>query len=248
MIKSEPSAERIFIHYMKSPFPILLCLNLLLCVVGLSLSTHAQEPTVNLRFVSFPKAANAELIELLIGENKTIEVEIPTNSISEAYQVPALSTWSLGKTTTNEEGKTIFQVFGKTQSNESADQLILVIRKGSNDADGLDLTAIKNSNEGFSGGKYIVMNASSVDIAGAIGTGKFALKPSKYNLISPKPTKIQDDRKYCFAQFFFRKNEELEPFFSSTWRFNEKARSMIFIYHDPKTKQLSVHTIRSYTR
>jgi hypothetical protein len=189
-----------------------------------------------------------EPIELLIGEGKTLEIEIPTNSISEAYEVPALSTWSLGETTTNEEGKNIFEVYGKTKSSGSTEQLILVIRKGSDDAEGLDLTAIKNSNEGFNGGKYILMNASRVEIAGTIGTAKFALKPNKYKLISPEPTKIQDDRKYCFAQFFFRKNEDIEPFFSATWRFNEKARSMVFFYHDPKTQQLRVHTIRSYTR
>lgn len=176
-----------------------------------------------------------------------MEVEIPTNSISKTYELPALSTWALGKSSTDEEGKFVFQTYGKTQSIGGKDQLILIIRKGVNDADGFELTTLNNSEEGFSGGKYILMNASKVDIAGTIGTGKFSLSPNNHTLIAPKPTKTEGTREYCFAKFHFRKDEEIQPFFSSTWRFNKEARSMVFFYHDPKTKQLRVHTIRSYT-
>lgn len=231
---------------MTSIFPNLKHLCLLICVASVLTPVHAQTSTVKLRFVSFPKAANAGPIELLLGENETMEVEIPTNSISNTFEVPALSTWALGKTSTNENGKSIFQVYGKTQSINATDQLILVVRKGSDDAEGLELTALENNNEGFGGGKYFLMNASRVDIAGSIGTGEFALKPNKFGLIAPSPTRTKGDRKYCFAKFYFRKNEKIQPFFSSTWRFNEAARSMVFFYHDPDTKQLRIHTIRSF--
>lgn len=230
------------------PKVVLWCV--LLCTAAASISAHAQEAkpeaTVNLRFVSFPKAATAVPIELLIGGEKTMAVELPTNSISQTYQVPALATWTLGKTSTNEEGKSIFQVFGKTQSIGANEQLILVVRKGSDDADGLELTAVKNNSEGFGGGKYFLLNATSVDIAGSIGTSKFSLKPKTHDLIAPNPTSTEGDRKYCFSQFYFHHKDETQPFFSATWRFNEKARSMVFFYHDPKTKQLRVHTIRSF--
>ncbi|MES2982537.1 MAG: hypothetical protein V4727_09510 [Verrucomicrobiota bacterium] len=202
---------------------------------------------MNLRFVSFPKSASAEPIELLIGEAKTLEVEIPTNSISISYEVPALTTWALGKSSTNEKGEYVFLAYGKAQSIVAKEQIVIVVRKGLNDADGLTLTTLKNSDEGFSGGKYFLLNATKVDIAGSIGTQKFSLKPSNHSIIAPKPTKTEGDRAYCFAEFFFRKDEEIQPFFSATWRFNEKARSMVFFYHDPKSTQLQVHTIRSYT-
>lgn len=221
---------------------------MLLWVAAFTMSAQAQNPTVGLRFVSFPKAANAEPIELLIGEGKTMKVEIPTNSISKTYEVPVLSTWTLGKSSTDEEGKAIFQIFGKARSLGASDQLVLVVRKGPDNADGFELTPLKNNNEGFSGGKYLLFNASSVDIAGEIGTGKFSLKPNDCDLIAPDPTRTKGDRKYCFAKFYFRHNGEIDPFFSSTWRFNEEARSMVFFYHDPGTRQLRVHTIRSYTQ
>ena len=199
--------------FMKSIHATVAHLCLLLCATAVSMSAHAQTSTVNLQFVSFPKAANDEPIELLLGEGRTMVVEIPTNSISKTYKVPALSTWSLGKSSTHEEGEFIFQIYGKVQSLGTTDQLILVIRKGRNDTDGLELTPLNNNPEGFSGGKYFLLNATSVDIAGTIGTGKFSLKPKQHDLIAPKPTKIKGDRKYCFAKFFFRKEEEVQPFF-----------------------------------
>jgi hypothetical protein len=219
---------------------------LLLFAVAASISAEAQDSTVTLRFVSFPKAANAEPIELLLREEKTVAVEIPTNSISQTYQVPALAIWTLGKSSTDAEGKPIFQVLGKVQSSGASEQLILAVRKGSVDSDGLELTAVKNNGEGFGGGKYLLLNATSVDIAGAIGTAKFSLKPNAHALLAPQPTRTEGDRKYCFAEFYFRHAEKIQPFSSSTWRYNEKARSMVFFYHDPKTKQLRIHTIRSF--
>ena len=32
----------------------------------------------------------------------------------------------------------------------------------------------------------------------------------------------------------------------STWRFSEKARTMVFFYHDPYNDRLRFHTIRDY--
>lgn len=223
-------------------------LRALLCAPSLLVSAYAQDPTVNVRFVSFPKAANPEPVEILVGEGETMEVELPTNSISQVYKVPAMSTWALGKRSTKAEGEFAFDIFGKTQSNGAKDQLILVVRKGQADSDGLELTTIKSGGDGFGGGKYFLMNATKVDIAGAIGTGKFALKPGAHSLIAPEPTSIKGDRKYCYAKIFFKRKEEVQPFFSSTWRFNGAARSMVFFYHDPNSGQLEVHTIRSFAR
>ncbi len=49
-----------------------------------------------------------------------------------------------------------------------------------------------------------------------------------------------------FTEFFFRKEEETRPFFSSTWPANKKARSMVFFYHDTHNERLRMHAIRDY--
>jgi hypothetical protein len=233
---------------MKTIFPALARRCLPLLAAALPMSLAAQPPTVNLRFVSFPKSTDADPVELLLAEGQTIQIELPTNSISKAYKVPALSTWALGKSSTNAEGKSIFLPYGQTRSAGAGEQLILVVRKGRDDAAGLELTALKDGGDGFDGGKYLLLNASKVDVAGNIGTGKFTLEPGKHSVLAPNPTKTEAGRKYCFAKFYFRQDEEIQPFFSSTWRFNEEARSMVVFYHDPKTRQLAVHTIRSFAR
>jgi hypothetical protein len=218
------------------------------CLLMNSALAQEAKGEIELQFVSFPKSPNAKLVELAIGEGKTIQVELPTNSISPVYKVKPLAKWALGKSTKDEEGKPSFEVYGQAPAISSTKQLILVIRSGAGDEKGLKLIPMDYSKSNFGGGKYFVMNASSVDIAGAIGTAKFSLKPRSYKLLAPKPTKVKNDREYCFAKFFYRKDSNIQPFFSSTWRFNKAARSMVFFYHDAKTMHLRVHTIRTYIK
>lgn len=213
-----------------------------LCGLCACTATYAQSPTVDLRFISFPKVANPEPLELLIGEGETIEVEMPTNHISQAYKVPALSKWVLGKSSESETGKVGFNTFGEAASLKSKSQLVLVMRSGED----LEVTTLDYSPEKFGGGQYLFMNATRVDIAGVIGEEKFALKPGKNIFIAPKPTKQEEGRNYSYARFYFRNQEEAKGFFSATWRLNERARSIVFFYHDPGTKQIRLHTIRSF--
>ena len=100
-----------------------------------SFSCHAQEvEQVKVRFVSFPKCDDPHPIELLVGEKKTILVELPTNSISNAYTVEKPVNWSLGKTVKDKEGNPSFQSYGTTPLLAAPEQLILVVRNGKADA------------------------------------------------------------------------------------------------------------------
>ena len=92
------------------------------------------------------------------------------------------------------------------------------------------------------------MNAAKVDIAGMLGGKKFALKPGAHVLIEPAETRKRQDSstEQFFTEFFFRKENETRPFFSSTWPHNMKTRSMVFFYHDPHNDRLRLHTIRDY--
>jgi hypothetical protein len=164
------------------------------------------EGEIELQFVSFPKSPDAKPVELLIGEEQTILVEMPTNSISPVYKVKPLSKWVIGKTTVDAEGKPSFDVYGQAPAISSTKQLILVIRSSKGDAGGLKLIPMDYSQAGFGGGKYLLLNAANIDIAGAIGTGKFSLKSGKYALLAPKPTKVKGERKYCFRKFKVLKN------------------------------------------
>lgn len=209
-------------------------------------TASGQEKMASVQFVAFPLSADPKPVELLVGEGKTMEVELPSNSLSQSYKVPALASWALGKTVEGPDGKPTFEVYGQTQASASDNQLILVIRKGKEDSEGFDLVAFDSGNKAFGGGKYLFLNGANVDIAGDAGSTKFALKPRNHTLIAPSPSEVKEERQYLYITLFFRKGEEATPFYSSTWRFSEKARTIVFFYHDPHNTRLRTHTIRDY--
>ncbi|MFT5905601.1 MAG: hypothetical protein ACI9E1_001199 [Cryomorphaceae bacterium] len=219
----------------------------LLCSLAMCLGAHAQESMVNLHFISFPKEVNLEPLELLIGEGKVIKIETSSNSVSKSYQVPALSSWVLGRSLI-EKGKFKFETSGQVKSIAAKTQLILIIRKDKDGDGGLELIPVEFSSAGFGGGKYFVLNITDTEISGTIGTGEFSLKPQEHILLAPEPSKIKDNRKYCFTKFSYNKDKTPRPFFNSTWRFNTAARSILIFHRDPKTEHLKFHTIRSYIK
>lgn len=222
--------------------PIIIALSL---GIG-SLPCFSQEEQVELQFVTFPKLITPEPVELLVGKEKTIQIELPTNCLSKVYKVDRLSQLELGKSAIGEDEKFIFKTYGRATLLPAKKQIILVLRKGVNISDGLEMIVMDNQQDGFSGGKYFFMNAAKVEIAVVIGDQKFAIKPRKHTLLKPKPSKVKGERKYLFTYLAFRKQDKLIPFYDSTWRYSERARCMVFIYHDPHTKQLRTHTIRDY--
>jgi hypothetical protein len=219
---------------------------LLVSTIIFSTLSSAQEKKVELQFVSFPITTDPKPIELLVGNENIMTVEIPTNRISPTYQVNPISEWILGKSNKNKEGKLTFETYGKTPSLNSEKQLILVMRKGDNDTDGFELIAINNDSSNFGGGKYLFFNASKIDISGEIGESKFSIKPFTYAFIKPTPSEPKDDRKNLYVVTRFLKDPQSNPFYSSTWRYNERARTLVFFYDESFNERLKIHTIRDY--
>lgn len=211
----------------------------------LTCSLHAQDlPPVKVRFISFPKIQDPKPVELLTGEGKSILVELPTNSISPSYKIKRPKNWVIGKTGVNAEGKPSFKVYGKTPTLAASEQIVLLLRKGKLDEDGFDMIPFAEGGDHFGGGKYIFFNASKADIAGIVGKTEFAIKPRGYKLIAPQPNEVVRNKKLMHVRIFFRKNEDAVPFYSSAWRYSEKAQNMIFFYHAEGKAQIKMHIIR----
>lgn len=198
---------------------------------------------VTLQFLSFPKSIDPKPVELLLAEGKTIQVEIPSNELSTTYKVPRMATWAVGESIKGKDGKPAFTVFGQATALASSNQLILLVRKGENNADGMALIPIENDVAKFGGGQFLFMNAAKVDVAGEVGGGKFALKPGQHSILKPK---AGENGRTFHAMFYFRKDDVAQPFFSSKWPVSDNARGLIFFYHDPETQRLRLHTIRNF--
>lgn len=140
-----------------------------ICFTAAAIAQDVEQ--VSLQFVSFPKAVDVEPVELLIGEGKTIPVELPTNSLSPVYKVPRLSKWMLGKAVADEEDKQIFKIYGEGKATASAKQLILVVRSGAEAADGLTLTT-------FDGGAKVIGNTCSpISISAKVKRQSLSIHP-----------------------------------------------------------------------
>jgi hypothetical protein len=213
-------------------------------LLGLLRPCFSQENNkVDLRFLSFPRSLEAVELELRLSENKTEPIKAYSHEISQPISVVPPGVWSVGETIKNAEGEEVFVEYGRTAATNSPRQLLLLIRKGTENSDGFDLMALDENGDAFSGGKFLFMNACKVDIAGTVGEEKFMVKPGTHRIIAPK---TKSDERHAHAVFYFRKGDEARPFFSSRWPVNERARSMIFFYHDPKNMRIRMHTVRDF--
>jgi hypothetical protein len=187
-----------------------------------------------------------------LEEGKSIQVELPTTCLSPVYKVPALAQWNLGKMNIvlddNGKEKKVFTSYGKVNSAGSSQQLILVIRKGNSYKDGFKLIPLKYNEDDFGGGQYFIMNVTKVDIGLELGKTKVALKPQKYKLLKPNPSRVLNGRQQLYTKAYFRREGKMKAFYSSTWRLNSSARSLVFFYHEPVNNRIRTHTIRTYIR
>lgn len=218
-----------------------LCVLALLLPLATCSSAFGQEGQVALQFVTFPKTLEPIRVELLGGKGKTTVVDIPSNELSATYRVPSRPTWSLGKTGKDDEGKPVFQSYGKTKSLGLPKQLILVIRKGQTNADGFTLRPLDNRAAGFGGGQFLFVNAASVPIGGEVGARKFALRPGQTTVIKPKPDRGEN---LCQATLFYRVNQQARPFRDTVWPLQADARGLVFVYNAPRSSSIRLHTIR----
>ena len=236
------------------PFPILSplgaslsrCLIPALFLLAAGLPANAQESEsnrVNLRFLSFPKSMQPVELELRLSQTETEPFRAYSHECSQRIQVVSPGVWSVGETVEGPDGEETFVEYGRTPAANSQQQLLLLIRKGADNTDGFDLIALDESDSVFGGGHFLFMNACKVDIAGKVGDEKFVLRPGRHNIIEPE---TDEGKQSAHAMFYFRKGEEARPFFSSRWPVNERARSMVFFYHDPKSRRIRMHTVRDF--
>jgi hypothetical protein len=211
-------------------------------ILSLAPAVHAQDK-VALQLLSFPRAQNPDPVELLVGDQKTLEVEIPTNRLSQTYSVPRSTLWVVGETVVGPDGKSSFKEFGRTRALDSPSQLLLLIRKGQEPSDGFVVMAMDNREASFGGGRFLFMNAATVDIAGEVGGAKFVIQSGNHSIVRPRSESGADS---FHAMFYFRAEEAARPFFSTRWPVSEAARSLVFFYNDPKTDKIRLHTIRDF--
>lgn len=222
--------------------PRLPSFTLLACLLLSNPVANAQTAEkISVRILAFPQIPEPEPVELIVGENsKTIEVDTPGHELSKSYSVPALTTITVGKTTTDSEGKTIFQTYGSAKSIPAKEQIILLIRKGRANSDGFVILPINADLNDFKGASFLFINASNHNVAGKIGDKILQLEPGKRSLLQPI---ANFEGGVCQVTLAYQKQEKWKTFYDTRWPANEKMRTLVFFYQDPTTNRLGIAPI-----
>lgn len=190
-----------------------------------------------------PPSLEAVKVKLWLGDGKTLDIEAPSNWLSAPVTVNSMGAWAVGETVVGTDGKPSFKELGRATAAASPRQMLLLVRKGKDNAAGFDMIALDERSNGFGPGKFLFMNAARVDVAGIVGQEKFVVKPGQHAVLAPK---IAAGEHTFHAAFYHRKGDAPEPFFGSEWRFYDNARSLVFFYHDPATTHIRLHSITDY--
>ncbi len=216
-------------------------------ILGFSiLPCFAQEQeTMRLQFITFPMVIEPLEVELLIGEGKTVTLNVPSNEFSETLRVPPMASLVFGKTVMDEvQKKPIFKIYGQGKPVAVPKQLVLLLRKGAAMSDGFEVRSISSDMKDFGGGKLLFVNAAKVSVGGKIGHQPFALKPGAHTIIKPK---LEENGRLTYVELFYALDGKAVPFFSTLWPVADQYRGLVFFYHDPNNEnQIRIHSFRDF--
>jgi hypothetical protein len=210
--------------------------------LAFSLAAYGQsDENVKLRFVTFPKTPEPIKAELLMGLKAPVKIEASSNAISEPVSVPSMKEWVIGETSVNPAGEEVFNIFGRVPAAGSKEQIILILRKGSELSEGAKLILIDDTTLAFDLGKILFLNATKINIGGIVGKDKFAVRPGNYKVVEPKP---DASGRYYHTRLFYEKDGKPKGFYNSNWPYSENSRVMVFIYQDSETGKIHRHVVR----
>jgi hypothetical protein len=217
-----------------------LAFRIALAAVAIHFSRAQAQGDLSLQFLSFPQQISPAPVELLIGEGRTMPIEIPGNEFSPVYKIKRPNSIVVGMTAKNEKGEPVFQILGKAPPLASSKQIILLLRKGETNSDGFMMLPIDGSLSEFPGGNYLFINVAKLSIGGKIGDKIFKLQPGEKELLKPAAT---HEGGGCQVTLTYQKDEEWKIFYDTRWSVNKRYRSLVFFYQDPESGSLGVAPI-----
>ena len=205
------------------------------CLISSVLS--AQE--ISITCLSFPKQSPTS-IELLVGPGKTVPITLQSHTLTEPLKVPRLQSWRFGKSGTNAAGEFTFKTYGALKPGTARNQLLVLVRKGSTPAAGLNILSLDDSKASFGPSQMLFVNLAREQIAGLVGGKQFRLSPGKHTIIKPQADRGDN---LCFASLKYKRATKWRTFFSTNWPTLQRARGLVFLYNDPRSQSVKMHSV-----
>lgn len=208
-----------------------------LLLVGAALPAAAQEE-VAIKALCFPKQEGKASIEMLVGEEKVVEIPLQSHEFTLPKNVPRLGVWRFGTSGTDSEGNFTFTTHATVTPLAARRQLLLFVRKGPNNEDGFNILPLNPAD--VRGRNYVILNLSRGPVAGIVGGRKFRLAPGRRTIVAPEADRGDN---LCFASLNYMRNDKWRPFFSSNWRLRPRSRALIIIYQTNGQRAPRIHSV-----
>ena len=209
-------------------------------LLGAGMATfRIQAQEVAITCLSFPKRPPVS-IELLVGPGKTVPISLQSHTLTDPLKVPRLAVWKFGKSGTNAAGEFRFKSYGQVRPGTARKQLLLFVHKGTSPSEGLNVLALNDDKTAFGASQMLFVNLAREPVAGLVGGKQFRLNPGKHIIITPKADR---GKNLCFASLKYMRDNKWRTFFSTNWPTLTRARGLVFLYNDPRSKSVKFHSV-----
>lgn len=220
------------------------CTNLVTLLAALILQPvlplSAEDKPVQVTFLSYPAQEQSKPLQLKTGDTAHMQVATPHQEISEAYEVPKMETWTLGKLRDKLGGETEFVTMASCKSIDASHQLIILGNPIDPMADDFQMIAVDCDPASFKGGSMMFINRTKVAIMPQIEDDKAVIQPNDSAVIAPP---MKDDRIIAQCQISFQRDEKMKLMVDTRWPLHKNVRSVI-IFYVGENGRILMHTIR----
>ena len=213
----------------------LIIMGLLLGCVDLhAQDTTAQEKGLSVRLLAFAPLKGADSVVIQSGKVLSDEMVVPTHGLG--LPIPVNSRELTLGLLPKEDGQPI-RVLAKIKLPPQGKKFLLLLIP---DDKGYECRPVRLDAENFRGGDTLCYNAGSVSIGGTLGKTKFAVMPRKFRIMSsPKA----NDKPYYQVKFYYNNKGESRIFSDTRWPYDNRLRSYIFFYSNPKTSKVTYRAV-----
>lgn len=193
---------------------------------------------VEIKVLCFPKQAERATIEMHLGGEEVIGIDLQSHEFTLPQKVPRLAEWRFGRSGTDPEGRFTFDAQARVTPLAVGKQLLVFFRKGPRDEDGFSVVCLDPA--GIGGRDYLVFNLTDGPVAGLVGGKRFHIAPGRRALLAPEADRGEN---LCFADLRYRRNDEWRSFFTSNWRLRDRSRAFIFVHRSRGQGPPRLHSV-----
>lgn len=209
-----------------------------LLVLAFTATLHAQKASggdLKVRFLAERTSAEIGQVILATEKFRGTPFDLPINHLSTPLDIPArqfslrsvAKDVSLVNITLPENGKSF---------------IILLIPSPTG---GFKPVVISSDDPAFKPGDVYFYNHADKTVLGYVGTAKFILEPTKGTILRPEGAR---EGKFYDVGMGVREKEGDRALSTTRWPVDDKIRSYVFFFINPKTKQLDFRAVDEFVR